>query len=90
MSSGGGTRPFCDQSRARLREQYAGQYVIIANGELAGVRGTYDEAISGAAELQTVLRHVLVFRADEDVPVADELLGGAGLREAPPQPPAAT
>jgi hypothetical protein len=78
-------RAFYERSSARLREQYAGQYVVIGNGELVGVRGTYDEAIAQATELRTALRHVLVFRADEDIPNVDELLGVADLMETTPE-----
>jgi hypothetical protein len=54
------------QLRERIRKEYAGKYVALAQGRLLGAADTFDAARAIADNLDNVPEYYLVFRAEEE------------------------
>ncbi len=51
--------------RERIRRDYAGQYVALAQGKIVAGAADYDEAVAAVQRLTPIPEHYLVFPADE-------------------------
>ena len=52
--------------RDRIRRDYAGQYVALAEGKIVAGSSNYDEAVAAVQRLIPVPEYYLVFPADEE------------------------
>jgi hypothetical protein len=52
--------------RDQIRQEYAGQYVAIAQGRLIAASADFDEALAVVQRLQPAPEHYVVFPANEE------------------------
>ncbi len=55
-----------EQLRERIRKEYPGKYVALAQGKLIGAADTFDAARAIVDRLDDVPEYYLVFRAEEE------------------------
>jgi hypothetical protein len=55
-----------DRLRDEIRRDYAGKYVAIAQGRLAAVSASFDDATAEVLKLNPVPEHFVVFEAEGD------------------------
>jgi hypothetical protein len=67
-------RRFWEENRERIRRDYGGQWVAIANGQLIGTGPTYRDAWAALEQLFPVPEYYLVLPANEE-PIWDVVEG---------------
>lgn len=57
-------KPAYEQLRERIRRDYTGQYIALANGQLIAATPTFDEAKEAVHRLDPVPEYYLIFPAE--------------------------